>query len=147
MPWSTSFANALLQLILWNNNIANVGDATGLRGSTTVGNLWAFLATADPGPAGTAVTNECAYTPYTRVSLARSNTIWNIANNVANPIADIAFAMATAGSETATHWGITTASSGSSVILLRGTISPSIVIAANKTPVITSSSTLTLPTA
>lgn len=145
MPWSTSSANALLQLLLWNVNFANIGDATGLRGSSTVGNLWAFMATADPGAAGTALTNEAAYPGYARVQLARNNTVWNITNNVANPIADITFPMATGGSETEQFWGLTPAASGSSIILLRGALSPTIAVSNLKTPIITASATLTLP--
>ena len=43
MPASTTFENLLLQHILQNANIANIGDATGLRGSTTTGSLYISL--------------------------------------------------------------------------------------------------------
>jgi hypothetical protein len=147
MPWCTASANALLQLLLWNVNFANIGDATGLRGSTTVGNLWAFLATADPGASGSSVTNEAAYPAYARVQLARTNGVWNISGNVANPIANIQFPMATGGSEIESFWGLTPAASGASIILLRGALSPTISVSNLKTPIITPASTLTLPTA
>lgn len=146
MPWGTASANALLKLLLWNTDFANVGDATGIRGSITVGSLWAFMATTDPGAAGSALTNEAAYPGYARVQLARNNTVWNISNNVANPISDIQFPMATGGSETEQFWGLTTAANGNSIILLRGALSPTIAVSNLKTPIITSAATLTLPT-
>ena len=37
MSKSNAFENAWLQLVFLNNPIANIGDATGLRGSTTAG--------------------------------------------------------------------------------------------------------------
>ena len=38
----------LLKLIFQNLDAANIGDATGLRGSTVAGNMWIALHTADP---------------------------------------------------------------------------------------------------
>ena len=52
MSKSNSLENGLLELIFKNTNFANVGDATGLRGSSTAGSLYASLHTADPGEAG-----------------------------------------------------------------------------------------------
>lgn len=53
MSASNAFETALLTLIFNNTNLANVGDATGLRGSTTAGSFYIGLHTADPGEAGT----------------------------------------------------------------------------------------------
>ena len=49
---SDTFENALLLLMFNNSNIANVGDATGIRSSTAAGSLYFSLHTADPGDAG-----------------------------------------------------------------------------------------------
>ena len=38
----------LLELIFQNLDAANIGDATGLRGSSAAGNMWISLHTADP---------------------------------------------------------------------------------------------------
>ena len=62
MSASNSFETSLLQHILQNADIANIGDATGLRGSTTAGNLYIALHTADPGEAGNQGTSEANYT-------------------------------------------------------------------------------------
>jgi hypothetical protein len=61
-------------LLLFNNtNAANIGDATGLRGSTTAGSLYLSLHTADPGETGSQTTSECNYTSYARQAVARSS--------------------------------------------------------------------------
>ena len=52
MSASNAFETALLNNILKNAAIANVGDATGLPGSATAGILYVALHTADPGEAG-----------------------------------------------------------------------------------------------
>jgi hypothetical protein len=54
MPLSDTFENDLMLLVFNNTNCADVGDATGLRGSSTAGSLYIALHTADPGEAGTA---------------------------------------------------------------------------------------------
>ena len=142
--FTTEFANLLLRHILWNEAVAGVGDATGLRGSSTLGSLWLALHTADPGAAGVATTSECAYTGYARVLMARNNTAWAIVNNVASPVAAIQFPQCTGGSETALWGSIVTSASGSGIILLKGQLSPSIAIANLKTPRITTATTFTL---
>ena len=78
MSKSNSWENALLLLMFNNSNVANVGDATGLRGSTVAGSLYISLHTADPGEAGDQTTNEIAYTGYARVAVARSGAAWTV---------------------------------------------------------------------
>ena len=76
MSKSDSWENGLLLLLFNNTNVANVGDATGLRGSTTAGSLYLSLHTSDPGDAGTQTTNEVdtgAYAGYARVAVARAS--------------------------------------------------------------------------
>lgn len=72
MSASNAFETALLTLLFNNTNAANIGDATGLRGSTTAGVFYISLHTADPGETGSQTTSESAYTSYARVSVARS---------------------------------------------------------------------------
>lgn len=55
-------ATAFLNLFFANTNWANVGDATGLRGSSTAGSLYLSLHTASPAESGTQATNEISYT-------------------------------------------------------------------------------------
>ena len=59
MSKSNTFENDILQLVLNNVDIADIGDAAGLQNSATAGSLYIALHTADPGETGTATTNEC----------------------------------------------------------------------------------------
>jgi hypothetical protein len=133
MSLSNAFETSLLSLIFANSNIANIGDATGLRGSVTAGNLHIALHTADPGEAGTQTTNECAYTGYARVAMARTSS-WTVSGNSASPAATISFNACTGGTETATHFSIGVASTGGGVILFKGAITPNISIYTGVTP-------------
>lgn len=134
MSKSDAFESALLALIFQNTNIANIGDATGLRGAATAGQLFVALHTADPGEAGTQTTNEVAYTGYARVGLARSSGAFTITGNSVSPAANVDFPACTAGSATATHFSIGVASTGAGMVLYKGAITPTIAIAAGVTP-------------
>lgn len=120
MSKSNSWENALQLLMFNNSNAANIGDATGLRGSTVAGSLYVSLHTADPGEAGDQTTNEAAYTSYARVAVVRSGAGWTIAANQVSNAALVTFPAATGGSATCTHFGIGTASSGAGVLLFSG---------------------------
>lgn len=134
MSASNSFENSFLLHLLQNANIANIGDATGLRGSTTVGNLYLSLHTADPGEAGDQTTNEIAYTSYARLAVIRDASNWTVAANVGSNTNTISFPACTGGSGTATHFGLGTASSGAGVLLISGTVTPNLAISNGITP-------------
>jgi len=125
MSKSNLFENDLLQLIFNNVDIADIGDAGGIQNSATAGSLYLALHTADPGEAGTAATNECAYTSYARVAVARTVGGWTVSGNAASNTALAQFPECTGGSETITHVSITTASSGTSKILYSGALTAS----------------------
>ena len=57
---NTSATNLLL-LIFNNTTWANIGDATGIVGSTTAGSLYLGLHTASPGETGDQTTSEVSY--------------------------------------------------------------------------------------
>lgn len=141
---TNSFESALLSLIFENANAANIGDATGLRGSSTAGNFWISLHTADPGETGNQTTNETSYTSYARVSVARSTSGWTVTGNSCSPDAAISFPACTGGTSTITHFGIGTDSSGTGNLLLRGTVTPSISVSTGVTPSLTTGTTITL---
>lgn len=143
MSKSNSLENSLLLLIFNNTNIANVGDATGLRGSSTAGSLYVSLHTADPGEAGDQTTSEATYTSYARVAVARSSGGWTITTNSVSPTAAVTFPAGTGGSGTVTHFGVGTASTGAGVLLYSGTVSPNIVTGNGVTPQLTTASTIT----
>jgi hypothetical protein len=125
MSKSNSWENGLLLLLFNNTNFANVGDATGLRGSSTAGSLYISLHTADPGEAGSQTTNETAYTNYARVAVARSGAGWTISTNSASNAAAVPFPQCGASGATITHFGIGTDSSGAGTLLYSNTLGAS----------------------
>ena len=141
---SNAWENALLLLVFNNTNAANIGDATGLRGSTTAGSLYVSLHTADPGEAGDQTTSEAAYTGYARIAGARSSAFWTVTTNSVSPVANIDFGECTASAGSPiTHFGVGTASSGAGVLLMSGTVTPNITMAVGVIPRIKTTSTLT----
>lgn len=134
MSKSDQFETALLLLMFNNTNIANVGDATGLRGSSAPGSLYMALHTADPTDGGDQTNSEVSYTGYARVAIARSGAGFTVAGNLVSVAANTVFGACTAGSATATHWSVGIASSGASMIFYRGALSPSIAISSGVTP-------------
>ena len=128
MSASNAFETSLLQHIFQNADIANIGDATGLRGSTTAGSFWVTLHSADPGEAGSAITNEISYTGYARQAAARSAGGWTVSGNNVSNAAALAFGPCTAGSATAAWFGIVTSSSGAGTLLFKGVLTAPISV-------------------
>lgn len=143
MSKTNAWENALLLLLGNNTNAANIGDATGLRGSSTAGSFYLSLHTADPGEAGDQTTSEVAYTSYARVAVARTSGGFTVSGNTLALAANATFPAGTGGSGTATHFGLGTASSGAGVLLYKGAISPSIVTGNGVTPVLNSGTIVT----
>ncbi len=106
MSKSNTFENDLLQLIFNNVDIADIGDAAGIQNSATAGSLYLALHTADPGEAGNQTTNECAYTSYDRVAVARTVGGWTVSGSSVSNTALAQFPECTGGSETITHVSI-----------------------------------------
>lgn len=140
---SNALENSLLLLIFNNTNIANVGDATGLRGSSTAGSLYVSLHTASPDEGGAQNTSEVSYGSYARVAVARSGAGWTVTGNSVSPAAAIDFPAATSGTATVTHFGIGTDSSGAGTLLYYGPVSPSISVSTGVTPRLTTASAIT----
>lgn len=134
MSASNAFETSLLTLIFNNTNNANVGDATGLRGSSTAGVFYIGLHTADPGEAGTQTTSETSYTSYARVSVARSSGGWTIAGNSVSNTAAINFPACTGGSATITHFSIGSDVSGTGNLFFSGALGTSLAVSNGITP-------------
>ncbi len=143
MSATNAFETAILEHIFTNNDVANIGDATGLRGSSSAGSLYLSLHTSDPGEAGNQSTNECTYGSYARVAVARSGAGFTVSGNSASLAANADFPTATSGTETATHFGVGTTSSGTGSLLFKGAISPNISISSGVTPRLTTSTAVT----
>lgn len=134
MSKSNTFETSLLQLIFNNSNIANLGDATGVRGSSTAGSVYVSLHTADPGEAGTQATSEATYTSYSRVAVARSGAGWTVSGNAVSNAAAITFPACTGGTNTITHFSVGLEASGSTVVLYKGALSSSLAVSTGITP-------------
>lgn len=147
MSKGNTFENDLLLLIFNNTNIANVGDATGVRGSSAAGSLYLSLHTADPGEGGDQTTSECNYTGYARQAVARSGAGFTVTGNSVSPAANTSFPNPTNATnlpQTATHFAIGSSSSGAGKVLYKGALSPTISIAnTGVTPIIGTGTTVT----
>lgn len=144
MSKGDTFENDLLKLIFNNTTIANIGDVTGIVGSTAPGVLYISLHTADPGEAGTQTTSEISYTGYTRPSVTRTSGGWTVATNTVVPVATISFPASSGGAGgTVSFFAIGNSLSAAGKILYSGTVSPNIVVSNGVTPQLTTATTIT----
>lgn len=144
MSLSNEAETNLLALMFNNTTWANVGDATGIVGSTAAGSYYLSLHTADPGEAGDQTTSEIAYTGYARVAVARTSGGWTVSGNTAVLAAIATFGAMTAGAGgTVTHFGVGTASSGTGHLVGSGTVTPNLSVVTGTTPRLTTGTTIT----
>lgn len=134
MPKSNSMSNGMLLLFFNNTDFANIGDAGGLQNSATAGSFYVSLHTADPGAGGSQTTNECNYTGYARVGVARSGAGWTVTGGAVSNAAAVTFAPCTAGSNTVTYFGVGTDSAGAGTLLYSGALTASLAVSAGITP-------------
>lgn len=134
MSATNAFETALLQLYFTNTDHANVGDASGLQNSATAGSFYISLHTADPGETGTQTTSEATYTSYARVAVARSGAGWTVSGNNVSNAAAINFPACTGGSNTITHYGIGSDSSGTGNLFFKGALGASLAVSSGITP-------------
>lgn len=140
MSKGNTFENDILGLIFNGTAIADLAEDDTSSPAT---NLYLSLHTSDPGEAGDQTTNECAYTSYDRVAVARTSGGFTVSGSSVTLTSTVSFPEATGGSEVATHAAVGTASSGSGKILYSGAISPNVTIATGTTPQLTTGSTIT----
>lgn len=140
MSKSDSLENSLLKLIFNATAFANVADNAATAPLT---NLYVSLHTADPGETGTQATNEATYTSYARVAVARTSGGWTVTANSVSPVANIDFPACTGGTNTITHFGVGSASSGAGVLYYSGTVTANISVSTGVTPRLTTASTIT----
>lgn len=134
MSKGNTFENDLLLLVFNNTDAALIGDATGLRGSSTAGSLYVSLHTADPGEAGNQTTNESAYGSYARVAVARSGAGWTVSGNAVSNAALVQFPQCSSGTETITHFAVGTASSGTGKVIYKGALGASLSVSSGIQP-------------
>jgi hypothetical protein len=140
MAISTAWRNGLMLLVFNNTSYANVGDATGLRASSTAGSFYIALHTADPTVAGTQASSEATYTSYDRVAVARSNVGWTCSpgglDGVVANAAAITFPACTGSSSTCTYFsvGVAGTAGNATVILYSGALTAPLAVTSGITP-------------
>jgi len=133
MSASNAFESAVLDLILANVDITGIGDAGGLRGSASAGSLFVTQHTADPGEAGSPITNEVAYTGYARKAVARAAGSWTGTGGGTGSrtnAAAVTFDPCTGGTATVTHFGIVSSASGAGTLLFKGQLTAPLAVSA-----------------
>jgi len=135
MSASNAFETSLLGLIMTNADAANVGDATGLRGSTTAGVFWMSL-TVSPGhtEAGDQTTNETVYTNYVRQDEARNVTQWTVTGDTCDNDNAIGFPTCGATGATLFGFGLGSATSGAGNLFLIGDLTATLAVSNGVTP-------------
>lgn len=140
MSKTNNWENSILLLLFNATATTNVADNAA---SSPLTNLYVSLHTSDPGETGTQSTSECNYGSYARVAVARSGSGWTVTANSVSPASAINFPEATSGTNTATHFGIGSLSSGSGVLYYKGAITPNISITSGVTPSLTTATAVT----
>lgn len=137
---SNDFETALLGLIFNATSIATLA-----QNSTTspTSLLYVALHTASPADTGSMNTNECAYTSYARVAVARNSSGWTVSGSTVNPSTTVSFPQATGGSETVTHFSVGMSTVSTADILYYGTVSPNISVSNGVTPQLTTATAIT----
>ncbi len=97
-------------------------------------NRFIALYTADPGEAGTATTNEATYGSYARVSVTASTGFTAASGGSSSNTGLIQFPECTSGSNTITHVGIVTTTSGAGQLLYKGALTASRAISTGIQP-------------
>jgi hypothetical protein len=135
MSKGNTFENELLLHIFNNADIALIGDATGLRGSSTAGSLYVSLHTSNPDETGSQTSGECNYGSYDRVAVARSGAGWTVTANAVTNAALVQFPQCSSGSNTVTHFAVgTTAYSGAGKILYKGALTAPLSVSSGIQP-------------
>lgn len=143
MSKADTYENDYMKLIFNNVAIPLIGDAAGIPPSVAAGSLFLSLHTADPGEAGTQLTNETAYTGYARIAVARTTAGFTVTANATNLVANADFGSCTALPGTAlTHFGIGVAGTAAGKLLYKGTLTPNITMAVGVIPRITTAANL-----
>jgi len=90
------------------------------------------LHTADPGEAGATTASEATYTSYAVINVARSGSAWTTSGNTVTNDSLLQAPQCTGGSNTLTHWSIST--DGDTRIIVSGEITTPLNVSTGITP-------------
>lgn len=96
-------------------------------------NWYGALYVTDPGEAGTATTNEVAYTGYARVVIPKAAGL-SVSGNLAENTGLLQFPISTGGTGNATFFAIVDTASGAGQIILRAALQNPIPVTAGVQP-------------
>jgi len=129
-----AFETDILELVFLNTDLAAIGDATGLQGSTAAGSFYIALLTGTPTDSG-GMSLEADYTGYARQAVARGGAQWSVTGGVASNDNVITFAECTGGSNTITYFAICKADvEGVEDAIYYGALAASRVVSSGITP-------------
>lgn len=133
MPATDTLETEVLELIFENGDFDNIGDAAGIQGSTSAGNIEVTLHTGTLNDSSNQNTTEAAYTSYARVNVARSSAAWTATSGTTSNDSAITFPQATGGAETETDFGL-----GSAIVAnelwIYGALTSSLAVSNGITP-------------
>lgn len=130
MSFATTFRNTLAILLFQATAIANVADNAA---TSPITSIFETLHTADPS-SGNQTTSEATYTSYARVGVARTTGGWSSTAGVVTNVATISFPSCTGGSNTITHVGVGTLTSGTGSLWLGGVLTSSLAVSSGIQP-------------
>lgn len=131
MAKSVITCNNLLKLIFNATAWANMADNAA---SSPYTNLYLSLHTADPGTGNSQLTNETAYTNYTRIAVLRTSAGWTVSTNTAVNAALVQFPQCGASGATLTYVAIGTNVTGAGNVLYSGPLNSSLAVASGIQP-------------
>ena len=145
MAKGSTFEQDVLKLVFNGVPISSVASSAG----PTV--LWAALHNADPSSGTGQNQSEIALAAYARVATTRSSAAggWYVSTSVSgpasvSPVTAMTFPQLTSTStDTASYWSVGLSSAGTGKILYSGALSPTIALAQNVTPIVTTGSSIT----
>jgi hypothetical protein len=118
----------------WEGDLnAYVFNATAIPWNA-ITQLFVSLHTADPGEAGSQTTNEATYGSYARVAVNRNSGGWTVSGNAVENAAAIVFPTCTSGTNTISHFGIGTLTSGTGVLLYKGGLTANLAVSTGIEP-------------
>lgn len=134
MSMTNAAEAAFLDLLFLNIDWANIGDAAGLQNSAAAGSFYISLHSADPGETGNQSTSEISYTGYARIAVNRTAGGWTRTSSTIANTALVQFGQCTAGTATATNFGIGTDLTGAGNLILKGALASSLSISTGIQP-------------
>ena len=130
MAFATTFRNTLAILLFQATAIANVADNAA---ASPITSIFSSLHTADPS-SGNQTTSEATYTSYARGSAARTSGGWGSTAGVVTNAATLSFPSCTGGSNTITHVGVGTLTSGTGSLWVAGALTASLSVSTGILP-------------